>query len=122
VGKERWFAAYDLNGLFVGSGLLDHMTVHCWGVADGIKSIAQYRGYCVFTDPAGDQIAVEDTSDGKIDLGKPANGINTITAGTGKYSGISGTFTYVAHSSEFKTAEKGTFAQYTLTKGSYKLP
>src|SRR5689334_22436869 len=59
LGGERWFSSIEEHGLEVGSGLLDHTTWHCWGVGDGMKTIATFRGYCLGTDPAGDQIAVE---------------------------------------------------------------
>ena len=45
----------------------------------------------------------------------------TITAGTGKYAGISGGWSFIAHGSEFKAPE-GRYAQYGSVKGSYKLP
>jgi len=41
--------------------------------------------------------------------------------GSGKYAGISGAWTYVGHSQEFKTTE-GSIAQYAPIKGSYKVP
>lgn len=105
----------------VGSGLLDHTTWHCWGTADGMKTIATLHGYCVGLDPAGDQIASEFVSDGKIDLSKPNTFIDTLIAGTGKYAGISGKGTNDCHGSEFKASE-GRYVQYCSTKGSYKLP
>lgn len=121
VGKELWFLSFDENGLTVGSGLLDHMTWHCWGVGDGKISIVQDRGYCVLTDPAGDQIATDTASDGKVDLSKPYGVTNAIMMGTGKYAGITGSWTFVVHTSEFKMPE-GSYVQYSLLKGSYKLP
>lgn len=121
LGKERWFASFDANGLSVGDGLLDHMTWHCWGADDGTNSIFQFHGYCVLTDPAGDQIATDIVSDGKIDYTKIWGETHTIAAGTGKYAGISGNWTLTAHASEFKAPE-GSFVQYGPIKGSYKLP
>ena len=121
LGKERWFAAFDENGLTVGGGLLDHMAWHCWGILDGASTIVQYRNYCVSTDPAGDQIGADVVSDGKIDLSKPFSATASFVAGTGKYAGISGGWSFVGHSSEFKTPD-GTYVQYGPIKGSYKLP
>ena len=121
LGKQRLFAAFDENGLTVGDGLLDHMAWHCWGILDGASTIVQYRYYCVSTDPAGDQIASDVVSDGKIDLSKPFNATASFVAGTGKYAGISGGWSFVGHSSEFKTPE-GTYVQHGPIKGSYKLP
>jgi hypothetical protein len=122
LGKERWFGSSEDYGVSLGSGLPDHMSWNCWGVADGTNSIAQFRGYCVHTDPEGDQIATDYVSDGKIDLAKPYVSHHTIRAGTGKYAGISGVWTAVCHSGEFKTAAKGTYAQLCNIQGSYKLP
>jgi hypothetical protein len=67
-----------------------------------MKTIGTVRGYCVGTDPTGDQIASEDVSDGKIDLSKPYTVTSTFTAGTGKYAGISAKWTDDCHTSEFK--------------------
>jgi hypothetical protein len=120
LGEERWFSSWDEYGLSVGSGLFDHMTWHCGGVGEGMKTIGTVRGYCVGTDPTGDQIASEDVSDGKIDLSKPYTVTSTFTAGTGKYAGISGEGTNDCHSPEFKAPE-GRYVQYCSIKGSYKL-
>jgi hypothetical protein len=122
LGKERWFGAWELNGLSVGSGLLDHMTWHCWGITDGMNTIGQYSGHCVLTDPAGDQIATDLVSDGKVDFTKIWGDTHTISAGTGKYAGISGGWTFTLYQSEFKTPAAGTWVQYGTLKGSYKLP
>ena len=121
LGEERWFSSSEQYGLTVGSGLLDHITWHCWGVADGMKTIATIRGYCVGTAPTGDQIAFEAVSDGEIDSSKPFAVTCTLTAGTGKYAGISGGWSFICHGSEFKAPE-GRYVQYASIKGSYKLP
>lgn len=121
LAKERWFAHFEDHGLTVGSGLLDHMSWHCWGVADGANSIARFNGWCVLTDPAGDQIASDFASDEKVDLAKTHTNGGTFSMGTGKYAGISGRWTYTSHGSEFKTPE-GEFLNYGAVEGSYKLP
>ena len=59
IGKERLLATFDENGLAVGSGFGDHMTWHCFGLVDIASGMAQHSGYCVGTDPAGDQVAGE---------------------------------------------------------------
>jgi hypothetical protein len=66
IGKERMLVGFDENGLSVGNGLFDHMTWHCWGLEDITTGIAQVHGYCLGTDPAGDQILDEVASDGKF--------------------------------------------------------
>jgi hypothetical protein len=65
VGKERILIAWEENDLSVGKRILDHMTWHCFGLQDISSGISQYSGYCVITDPVGDQIVVDITSDGK---------------------------------------------------------
>src|SRR3954447_16253197 len=45
LGEERWFNSWEEHGLTVGDGLFDHITWHCWGVDDGMKTIATARGY-----------------------------------------------------------------------------
>ena len=121
LGEDRWFVSFEEHGLSVGSGLFDHATWHCWGMGDGMKTIATDRGYCIITVPTGDQIAAEVASDGKVDQSKPFNVIGTITAGTGKYAGISGGWSFIAQDSEFKASE-GRSVDYGPLKGSYKLP
>ena len=121
LGKERALGAFDENGLSVGTGLFDHMTWHCWGLFNITNGMGQAHGYCVATDPAGDQIAAE-VGDEKHDVSKPFGVKGTFTMGTGRYAGISGGWTLLAHSPEFKTAE-GSYVQYgTSSQGSYKLP
>ena len=123
VGKERILIAWEENDLSVGKGILDHMTWHCFGLQDISSGISQYSGYCVITDPVGDQIVVDIASDGKYAAdAKSYNGTATFTTGTGKYAGISGGYTIVIHGPEFRTAAEGTYVIYGPVKGSYKLP
>jgi len=123
MGKERTVSAWDENGLTVGNGLLDHTTSHCFGLYDVMNGRAHWQGYCVMTDPAGDQIAANVASDGKyLADAKSYKGTGTFTTGTGKYAGISGSWTFEGHSPEFRTAAEGTYVQYGSLQGSYKLP
>jgi len=123
IGKGRFLNTWDNNGLSVGTGLTDHMTWHCFGLQDTTDGMAEYNGYCVTTDPDGDQIVFNVVSDGKFAWdAKSVKGRATLTTGTGKYAGITGTVTYVCHSAEFKTAAEGTGVLYCPSQGSYKLP
>jgi hypothetical protein len=122
LGKEKSFFLFEENGLSVGEGLLDHMTWHCWGVGDGINTVIAFRGNCIGTDPAGDQLAIEFAAD-KADLAKPPYTFpNKLIGGTGKYAGISGGWTTIHHGPEFKTPDGSQLASYAQLKGSYKLP
>jgi hypothetical protein len=82
-----------------------------------------FNGYCVVTDPAGDQIVADISSDGTYPAdAKIITGKGTFTSGTGKYAGISGNLTNVLHDPEFRTATEGTFVNYGEFQASYKLP
>jgi hypothetical protein len=123
IGKERLLVMFDENGSVVSNGLLDHTTVHCWGLGDFTNGTGQVHGYCVSMDPAGDQIVTNIASDGKFAAdAKSFNGTATFTTGTGKYAGISGGYRIVLHGPEFRTAAEGTYVQYGKMEGSYKLP
>jgi hypothetical protein len=124
IGKELFLSVWDENGLSVGNGFLDHLTWHCWGLYDAVKGFAQSNGYCVGTDPDGDQIAGNAASDGRYAAdAKSSKSLVTFTTGTGKYTGISGGITTADHTNEFRPAAEGTYLQYASPfQGSYKLP
>jgi hypothetical protein len=123
IGKEALFSNFDENGLSLGDGLFDHLSWHCFGLYEVLKGMAQFRGHCIATDPAGDQLASDFVSDGTFPAdAKNPRGTGTFRAGTGKYAGISGGWTFVTHSPEFKTAADGTYVQHGTNEGSYKLP
>ena len=123
IGKERLLIAWDENALTVGNGFLDHATWHCFGLYDVASGMAQWQGYCVATDPAGDQVVSNVASDGKYAAdAKSFNGTGTFTTGTGKYAGISGGWTMVGHVPEFRTAvPESTYVQYGPIQGGYKI-
>ena len=124
VGKEMLTSSFEENGLMVGKGLLDHTTWHCWGTYSAAKGMAQFHANCVVNDPDGDQIVVTaaDVEGKHPQDAKSYKGLLTLTAGTGKYTGISGSVSAVFHDQEFRSAE-GSFVQYgSDVQGSYKLP
>jgi hypothetical protein len=123
IGKVRVLAAFDENGLTLTNGLLDHMTWHCWGTEDFTNGMGQGQGYCVGTDPAGDQIVHNFGPDEKhAPDQKSWNSPFSLTTGTGRYAGINGGGTFVLHVNEFRPATEGTFLNYVTIQGSYKLP
>jgi hypothetical protein len=113
---------WDENGLNVGNGFFDHMTFHCFGLVDNASGMEQAQGYCVETDPAGDQIVLHVVTDKHVTSAKSYGVTGTFTAGTGKYTGISGGWTADAHGPQFKTAAEGTYVQYAEVQANYKLP
>jgi hypothetical protein len=123
VGKERAVGVMEDHSLTVGKGFLDHMTWHCLATISITTGKGYFNGYCVVTDPAGDQIVADVASDGTYPADAktmPAKG--TFTTGTGKYAGISGSLTNMHHGLEFRTGEPGIAALYGDVQATYKLP
>jgi hypothetical protein len=122
IGKERVLLTFDENGLSVGEGLFNHWTWHCWGLGDFTNGMGGAHGYCVGTDPAGDQVAIN-FADEKHPLDqKIVPGSFTLTTGTGKYAGITGSATYEGDESAFRSPEGGPDFDHNTHRGSYKLP
>jgi len=121
VGKERVLAVWDENGLTVGKGIWDHVTWHGFGLQNVTSGMAQCRGYYVGTDPDGDKIIVNLPEVTHAADAKSFSAALMLTTGTGKYAGISGSFTSVC-TSEFRTGAEGTYAYSCTNEGSYKLP
>jgi hypothetical protein len=123
VGKERLLAVFDENAVTLGSGLINHMTWHCWGMGDFTNGAGQVHGYCLGTDPVGGQIVVNFGPDEKHKTDQDSwNGSATFTTGTGNYAGISGGWTYTIHVNVLKSLTPGTYFDYATLQGSYKLP
>jgi hypothetical protein len=121
IGKERLLLVADEHGVTLSSGFLDQMTWHCWGLADFPNGMdAAVHGSCVGIDAAGDQISGDFLQEKhKIDA-RDVRSSFTFTAGTGKFGGLSGGFTYVGNL--LRTADEGTYGYYQHFQGSYKLP
>jgi hypothetical protein len=122
-GKDRLLTVQDHRALPVSSDpMFAHLTTHCWVWGDFTKGVGQVRGYCLFTDPAGDQFlsnfASENFSPGKTAVFKLPF---TLTAGTGKFAGITGSGTYVDDANTLK-APPGIYFVHGSIEGSYKLP
>ena len=121
IGKERLSLMFDENGLTVDEGLFNHFTWHCWGLGDYTNGMGQDHGYCLGTDPAGDQIALNWVDEKHPLDQKTVPGSFTLTTGTGKYAGITGSATYTSDGSEFRSGGDLYFGHNTH-HGSYKLP
>jgi hypothetical protein len=126
VGKERVLMSWDENGITVsdgGKGLMHQMTWHCWGLVDFTKGAGSMdTGYCVGTDPAGDQL-VGNLKDSKHAMdAKSWEGTYTFTTGTGKFAGVRGGGTYVIQGTGFRPAAEGTYHSYNRYQDSWTLP
>ena len=121
LGKERVLLIYDQNGLSVGEEIFNHSTWHCWGLGDYANGQGQDHGYCVATDPTGDQVTV-DWKDEKRPSDQKIAGSFTLTSGTGRYAGIAGSATFTNEVADFRSPVEGTSFIYNTYKGSYKLP
>ena len=123
IGKDRLLVAVDETGFTLTNGFLDHVTWHCWGTADYSNGIGQTQGgYCVGTDPAGDQLAITISDEKHAPDQKSWNGSVNLTAGTGKYTGISGSGTYVIHGNAEFRQPQGSYVDYSTIQGNYKIP
>jgi hypothetical protein len=106
---------------FKPTGLVDHMTFHCWGTNEVVSGEASNSGYCVATDPAVDMLEVKFANE-KHPSGKPAKGTDTYLAGTGKFTGISGSVAYEADALTFRPITEGTSGGVITLEGHYKVP
>jgi hypothetical protein len=123
IGKERLLLVFDENGLTLTNGFLDHTNMHCWGLADFTYGVGQVHGYCVITDPAGDQVVGNLGPDEKHTPDQKSwRSSYNFTTGTGKYAGIGGSSTNVIHLNEFGPTPEGTYLIYITLQGTYKLP
>ena len=88
IGKQVSLFAWDENGLSVGNGILDHLTWHCGGLFNVTNGINQTTsGYCVATDPNGDQLAGSVVGDKWFQGTKSFTALQTWIAGTGSMPG-----------------------------------
>ncbi len=123
VGKERLLVTFDENGLQVTNGFADHLTMHCSGWTDYMSGAGQSQGFCIGTDPAGDQLTFNFGPDEKhAPDQKSWKGSARFTSGSGKYEGLSGTIAYVIHSNEFRPPAEGAFVNYVTFEGKYEIP
>jgi hypothetical protein len=99
------------------------MTWHCIGTTSIMVGMIGFSGFCLATDPAGDQIVADVVSDGTFPVterNRPAKGV--FTSGTGKFASITGTFTNLLHTPDFRTAVEGMTVRDGDFQASYRLP
>jgi hypothetical protein len=126
LGKNLWAAIFDDTETTIGGGLMDHLTWHCMGVNSGINGQQGAKGNCVTTDPGGDQMFIDFTSDPAATDAKVVTGKSTFVEGSGKYVGVTGSYRWNLHTTaggEFKLAPDltSTYVLYGTFEGSYKL-
>ena len=89
VGKngETFALIYEETGTGSANGP-DHK-MHCLGVIQGgAGSIVEQHGYCIETDPDGDQVMWKVTPAAHLMTAPTTLAVHEAFAGTGKYSGI----------------------------------
>ena len=116
---------FDEVGVTVGSGILDHMTWRCMGEQGGFAEKVRATGMCVATDLGGDQIVGDFVASPVPMSEKERPGKFEFVGGTGKYAGITGTFTYINYPYEMPYSElvaANRYAAHNTYQGTYKLP
>jgi len=126
VGNNLHLDVWDEVGPSIGIGLLDHMTWHCFGVKQVLNGISETpHGYCLATDPAGDQIAFVVASERHASNASTHRGLGTSIIGTGKYAGVSADYTFACENEGAPIYIEGALQRYRhkcTIQGSYKLP
>jgi hypothetical protein len=122
IGKERVLLTFDENGLSVGERLLNHRTWYCWGLGNSSNGMGLAHGYCVGTDPTGDQVAINFADEKQSLEQKIVPGSFKLTTGTWKYAGITGSATYEGDESALRSPEGAPNFDHNTHHGSYKLP
>ena len=122
IGQEDFQSVYEVTGANItdtDEDLLHNTSYHCLGALHVVKGeFNDSRGFCVLIRPDGDKIFSSYKEVGK--LGGIIKGTNTFIGGTGKMTGIQGSFEYTA--TDVRPAAEGTFQGYNRVKGQYKLP
>jgi hypothetical protein len=122
IDKEHFVSLSEYSGVNVdNSGGGPFHNVACHGVAMLYfeKGVTRLTSYWSITDKDGDKVLWELTeTEGKPP--NPVNGIGKIIWGTGKFTGIQGSYEYTRQG--FRPATEGTFQAISKNKGTWKLP
>jgi hypothetical protein len=121
VGKTRFESAFEEDAIFLGEGLLNRMTIHCFGMNGRMDQTRHVHNFCVLTDIDGDQIA-EDIEESYPNGAKEIRGTGKFTAGTGKYTGIFGELNFANQIGLFHSFADNMFDFYGTAEGHYQLP
>jgi len=117
IGEKRlfWVGIYwGVSFNDEGKGFMHQMAWNCPAVNDIMDGTIDAKGNCTLTDPDGDKLYASWTGKGAVG-GEFAGNVN-MTGGTGKYTGIQGTW-------EFRCRGVGPDGQlYCQQQANYKLP
>ncbi len=123
IDKERLVMTYENTGVRIedsGEGPFAKVATHNVGVMYFEKGVGRLRGYVTITDKDGDKVTWELTeTESKLGL-NPVNGAGIIISGTGKFTGIQGSFEYTRQN--VRAAADGTHQAVSKYKGTWKLP
>jgi hypothetical protein len=117
VGEKRLYWVGEYWGVSFndeGKGFMHQMAWNCPALSDIMDSLIQTKGNCTLTDPDGDKLYASWTGKGAVG-GEFAGNVD-MSGGTGKYTGIQGTW-------EFHCWGVGPDGQlYCHQQANYKLP
>jgi hypothetical protein len=124
MAKAGLISIFDETGFAESQDkLFDHVTSHCVGSYTEVAGKASWTGHCLMTDPAGDQYICDIQSDGPYDPKSESHAAKGIfVSGTGKFAGITGSWTHVNHQGGFKVSAERTYVNRVNMTGTYKLP
>lgn len=122
AGQDFAVVTYDVLGVIVrdeGQGFLHNASSRCVGALSVVKGeFDNEQGACVVVDRDGDQAFLRYTGAGRAGVAAKIKG--SYVGGTGKYTGLTGTF--ANERTNMRPTMEGT--SYSVSKGSftYKLP
>jgi hypothetical protein len=123
VDKDHYTLTYEALGVFVsddGKGPFHNMSTRNIGVIHFDKGVGKLLGYVVMTAPDGDKVLSEIKEEKTLPPPNPNHGTGKFMFGTGKFSGIEGTFEYTRY--YVKPAKKGTAQAVSHSKSTWKIP
>jgi hypothetical protein len=124
--KDGFVQGFDEVGQSVGDGLFDHANWRCIGTFGVFAEKGRLTGMCVSTDLGGDQVIAQFATTDPVPISdKERHGTCELIGGTGKYAGITGSFSFIVHPQEFPfpaLAAPNHYTAHNTYEGTYKLP
>ena len=123
MGQDLVAITYEVFGVTTndaGQGFFHNVSSRCVGGLSVVKGEwDNEQGMCVFVDGDGDQVFVR-YSAGSGRLGAVAKGKSTLAGGTGKYTGLTGTYEWTR--TALRPTMPGTTHAVMKATFTYKLP